>query len=134
MCDCSVDTPSIYEEVKRRARKQHKCSECGWTIEPASQYVKISGLWDGEWTHSKQCLSCNEIGDRFVQETDCCYAIGQLYSELQDSEILDYDRETKTWASKVDWLKIASQSPLKCVGLQKDEHWVEFTKCAGGIA
>lgn len=123
MCDCNLDSPSIFEEVKRRAKKVHKCSECGWMIQPASEYVNISGLWEGEWSHFKQCLLCNEIGNRFVQETDCCYSIGRLYSELKDSEILDYDRETKTWIPKVDWLKIISQSPLKCVGLQECEQW-----------
>ena len=123
MCNCDCDSPSIYQETQRLARKKHKCCKCGWMIQPHSKYIEIAGLWEGKWSNYKQCFNCNQIGDRFVQETNCCYPLGQLYSCLKDTEIIVYDKDSKSFVSSVEWLKIISHSPLKVLGLAKDEYW-----------
>lgn len=123
MCNCDRDNPSIYQETQRLAKKEHKCCECGWMIQPPSKYIAIAGLWEGKWSNYKQCFNCNQVGDRFVQETNCCYQLGQLYPCLQDYEIILYNKNTQLFTSNVEWLKILSQTHLKALALAKDENW-----------
>jgi hypothetical protein len=93
---------------------------------PSSKYLAISGLWDGQWRHYKHCLHCSQVGDRFMHEADCCYAIGGLYQELQDSDILIFDEETQRWESTEEWLRIVSQEALKCIALGVEEEWLDL--------
>lgn len=126
MCSCDLERPDIFEQTQRRAKKTHKCSECGCNILPASKYWSISGLWDGKWGNFKQCLSCEAIADRFMDETDCCYCVGGLYQDLQDSDFLIFDEESQRWESTVEWLRIISQEPLRCIATKTGEEWVEL--------
>ena len=41
-----------------RARKPHKCSECGRTIEPGERYERTAGSWEGDFFTSLACLHC----------------------------------------------------------------------------
>ena len=41
-----------------RARKPHKCSECGRTIEPGERYERTAGSWEGVFFTSLACLHC----------------------------------------------------------------------------
>ncbi len=52
------DSPSVFSEVARTARKQHDCCECRIPIEAGVQYRHASGRWDGRWDNFKTCLSC----------------------------------------------------------------------------
>ncbi|MBD2364466.1 hypothetical protein H6G36_25390 [Anabaena minutissima FACHB-250] len=123
MCECDLERPDIFEAVHRKARRQHRCSECSRAISnagrnaiaPGSKYVAISALWDGHWGNFKQCLDCEAMGDRFMKETDCCYCVGDLYQDLIDSDFLNFDEETQRWESSKEWLQIVSQKPLRCV-------------------
>lgn len=115
MCNCDyLERPEVYEENEHRAKKLHQCSECGSTINPGSMYIKISGLWEGKWQHFKQCLHCNEIGDRLSQETKCPYEIGGLYEELIEGELISFDKASQAWISNTNWLKILTHQPLQC--------------------
>lgn len=55
------DMPEAFNSVTRKARKNHKCCECGCTIETGEKYKYSSGIWNGEPDSFKQCLNCNEI-------------------------------------------------------------------------
>lgn len=59
---CMIDdceTYSIYHEKDAvRAKKAHKCNECGRPIEPGETYRCTSGLGDGCWTVNKVCAHC----------------------------------------------------------------------------
>lgn len=55
------DMPEAFNSVTRKARKNHKCCECGCTIESGEKYQYSSGIWDGKPDSFKQCLNCNEI-------------------------------------------------------------------------
>lgn len=113
MCSCDLVNPDVFRSTIRKARKQHKCCECGATIQPSSKYVDIFGVWDGEPGSYKQCLECSEIGDRLTKENDCGYAIGGLFQELIDSDFIDRNQETEEWESTVDWIKVTGQEPLQ---------------------
>jgi len=55
------DIPSAFKTTTRKAAKEHKCCECGDTINKGDQYQYSSGIWGGEPSSFKQCLNCHEI-------------------------------------------------------------------------
>ena len=56
-----ADTPALFREYKRRARKNHKCDECDVVIHAAEIYEDVVMLCDGEWTQHKTCPACLEV-------------------------------------------------------------------------
>lgn len=85
MGDCScvyVDFDGYWEcssSVMRKARKEHKCSECGRTIERGEKYNYFSGKWEGSFDDSKTCVDCLSVIKVFF----CNGAgIGAMYDEL----------------------------------------------------
>ena len=77
-----IEMPSAFKTETRRARKPHKCCECGTSIPVGGRYQYSSGIWDGEPSDYKQCINCNEIMDaaarsaEFAEEGPC---FGELY-------------------------------------------------------
>jgi hypothetical protein len=51
------EAPSCFQSATRRARKAHTCGECDETIPPGAQYEVASGVWDGQASTFKTCLS-----------------------------------------------------------------------------
>lgn len=123
MCICDVEMPDydeetgeqLYEEEQRTAQHDDLCCcECGQSILTGSLYKYIHGCWDGDWSTYRQCLGCAALGDRYVKETDCCYAFGCLYDELINSDLLCQDEEDEEfWIECDQWLKVVCQKPLK---------------------
>lgn len=64
-----------------KARKIHKCCECGSDIDPGEKYQKITGLFEGSWEEFKTCQICQDI--RAEAEAELGYPIGLtcLYEE-----------------------------------------------------
>lgn len=58
------ETPEAFNSITRKARKSHKCCECGSEIAKGGQYQYSSGIWNGEPGSYKQCLNCHEIMTR----------------------------------------------------------------------
>lgn len=70
MCEC----PTMYSEVIRRARKPHRCCECGITIAPGEQYQVACGKWE-EFNSFNTCMPCVEIRAKSTEglkSYDCC--------------------------------------------------------------
>jgi hypothetical protein len=44
-----------------KARKPHRCCECGRSITPGTNYKYVSGKYEGEFFTCKTCLPCDEI-------------------------------------------------------------------------
>ena len=89
-CVCSVDydRADVYSSKVVTARKQHKCCECGETIEPGGKYEYVSGCWDGSWDHYKTCEICLRI-----RNDVCCgggFLFGQLREEVWEAFGVDY--------------------------------------------
>ncbi len=47
----------------RKARKEHRCGECGETIARGAKYEYVKGLCDGYWFSHKTCWSCKVMRD-----------------------------------------------------------------------
>jgi len=76
-CYCDFDPADIWNERNRRARKQYTCYECREKIEPGDEYVYISTLAEGRWSHYRICDCCEE-GWKILREAGHCYLIGGL--------------------------------------------------------
>ena len=66
-CSCNVtsdvneDGATFIEEALRYARKQHRCFECGRTINPKEVYEHTRGMWEGSFSTYKTCLDCYSV-------------------------------------------------------------------------
>ncbi len=84
MCDC--EAPSTYHEHERKARKVHKCYECGDAISAGDRYQYISGVWNGSGMSFKVCLQCSKVKKWYIAECltryDCAPCIGGLYEDI----------------------------------------------------
>ena len=59
---CMIETADgvsqVLQESKRKARKEHKCSECGRKIRIGERYLYETTLFDGEIEYHKTCAHC----------------------------------------------------------------------------
>lgn len=58
MCDCDCEGPSAFRQETRRARKDHRCCECGGVIEAKDYYQYTSGIWDHRPDSYRTCWPC----------------------------------------------------------------------------
>lgn len=88
---CDVIEPSAYVERVRRARKQHRCCECGDIIHIAELYVYASGVWDGYARSYKTCRRCATARDKAIGTTRFVDACGPAFGALADwfAEVFD---------------------------------------------
>lgn len=67
MCMTDYDPPEFYSAGIRKARKEHKCEECGRVIQPGEPYQYVSGKWDGDLNFFKTCQHC-EVTQKWLVE------------------------------------------------------------------
>jgi hypothetical protein len=76
------DGPSAFIAFDRKARKEHKCYECGRVIQRGEKYRNESGIWDGDPRRYKTCSECLSIREVFF-----CggYIYGEVISTLKET-------------------------------------------------
>lgn len=65
-----------------KARKPHKCEECGEVIPVGAKYERNKWLFDGEWSRMDVCLICAEIGQAFSCEGRM---LGNMWEDIHDN-------------------------------------------------
>ena len=85
-CTCDFDgDPSEWCRTKTvKARKEHRCCECGGSILPGDWYQRINGKWDGAIEEYKTCLVCAQI------RSDYCAPLSMLRETLWEGLEVDY--------------------------------------------
>lgn len=85
-CACNIDyePPEFFNDRIMRARKEHKCCECGEAICIGEKYEYITGKWDGNFDTFKTCLPCSRIRKQY----GC--ALGSLRDDLWECLGMDY--------------------------------------------
>ncbi len=92
-CDCSCDIgdigehPEFYTESIVKARKDHKCCECGEIISKGQKYHRVAGKWDGEMLTFKTCIICTRIRDDYCKNG---FVFGELGEAFYNCMGFDY--------------------------------------------
>lgn len=58
---CAIDDGEGFEFSRgfmRKARKEHRCCECGRGIEVGERHEYMRGLYDGSWDTFRTCAHC----------------------------------------------------------------------------
>lgn len=64
-CDGYMSAYDFCEVRTPKARKEHRCCECGKTIRIGERYERYAGKYDGDFCSIVTCLICAEIADAF---------------------------------------------------------------------
>ena len=94
-----IEMPSAFKTETRRARKPHKCCECGTSISVGDRYQYSSGIWDGKPSDYKQCINCHEIMDAAARSEEFAEdgpSFGWLYEWFCEYVCMGFDG--------IDWL------------------------------
>ena len=87
-CCIDVDDPvQLARHDIRKARKEHKCEECGEPIAKGQRYEYSSTLFDAMWSHQKTCLPCVGIRRDFFS---CGFYYGRLREDFIECQGWDY--------------------------------------------
>lgn len=65
----------VYRDAYPRAKKAHRCRECGRTIEPGQVHLKNVQLFEGYWNTTRICMECEEVRKAIarVEEEHGCH-------------------------------------------------------------
>lgn len=91
---CMVDDAeysAIHRSDWRRARKEHRCVDCGRTIQRGERYLSAGGLYEGAWWADKQCEHCNGAAQLLVRECG-----GFLFAGVQE-DLAEHVSEPLPW-------------------------------------
>lgn len=81
------ELPQCITEAKPKARKRHKCCECGGLIMEGEVYIRVSGIWDCTPARFKVCVDCDALrteADESVQYPDEMTPFGYLSETLSN--------------------------------------------------
>ena len=76
--DYDYDQPELYKDKIVKARKEHKCCECGERIAIGERHEHAKGKWDGNWDSYRTCLFCTKLRAEL-----CCFG-GWIFGELRE--------------------------------------------------
>ena len=78
-----AEIPQVYHEETRKARKEHRCAECGRTIAVTETYRSHFYVQDGIANMSKTCAHCCVAADWLV--TNCGgYIFEEVIEEIKE--------------------------------------------------
>src|ERR1700679_2736602 len=81
--DCELSGSGDFCDISyRKARKPHKCCECGKVINPGEKYEHYWGKFDGDTAAIDTCIICAEIADAFY--CDGRIFNGELWCRMHD--------------------------------------------------
>ncbi len=121
-CACiyvgDYDPPEVSVDLMRRARKPHKCGECGRTIERGEMYERAWSIYDGRHDTNITCVDCLSLRKAFFCEGWLYGSIWeQFWDWLQDAVYGDY----------FSWSKLGEVTPAArtviCVRIE--EIWAD---------
>lgn len=105
-------SPECYTNKQVKARKTHKCCECGGEIKIGETYDHLSGIWDGEPGRFKTCQDCINLRDRLEKIfPNLCYEyeiehLDQWVFDSEDPAIIKawLDNRTKRLVKNPQWM------------------------------
>lgn len=83
---CMVDDSescSFWDEESRKAKKLHKCNECGRQIAPGEIYLYCKWIYDGDWGTSKMCAHC-EVAAEWLRINCGGFVTHNIYEDISE--------------------------------------------------
>jgi hypothetical protein len=77
----------FYCENTHKAKKQHKCKLCGEKIEKQINYIKVAGLFDGDFFSFKAHKLCNDFRNQIYNKNDG-EEIPLSFNDFSESEVI----------------------------------------------
>jgi hypothetical protein len=65
MCEIDLEPCDVFAETYHVARKIHRCSCCGGSIQPGARYLRTFGIFEGDMFVERGCLACGKEIARF---------------------------------------------------------------------
>lgn len=90
---CMIDDccrAELWSESRAKARKEHRCGECGRTIKRGETYCKVFGVQDGDPFAGKWCAHCN-VAKNWLW-TNCGGSLLGAVIEDCESHVQEYGR------------------------------------------
>ncbi len=85
-CWCDYDPPEFSSRSYPKARKQHRCEECGKPINPGEQYECVAGKWDGYFSTFNTCPRCVDLRRWVTNSIPCfCWAHGNMLDDAREA-------------------------------------------------
>lgn len=103
-CDIGVDEFSTMIDSRiNKARKEHKCHECGDTINIGEKYHVQKEVYEGCFSTHKTCLPCMEVRDTYLING---YYWGRIWEDLgecmcHDIPLPDFEQFSKEAQIKI---------------------------------
>jgi hypothetical protein len=120
-CYCDYgDGPSVFDEATAKARKTHKCTECGGAILPGEVYLKTWGIWEGDAYTFKRCPDCIELVKWAAAHVPCiCWMYGETHSSIRDA--------MDAWDSECPGLAAEADAKIKAVRAKRRDLEIPAT-------
>lgn len=85
-CFCDYDPATIYTATTPKARKEHRCDECGCKISIGQKYENVFGLWEGYASTFKTCEGCYDLRVWVTNNIPCfCWQHGNMLEDAQEA-------------------------------------------------
>ena len=94
-CYCDYgDPPAFYNATLPRARKKHRCLECGGPIVPGERYERVVGKWSGYGVDTfHTCERCYDLRIWTKNNVPClCIMHGDMDDQIRNSIDDAYER------------------------------------------
>lgn len=80
---------AVYEEIQRKANREHRCDACGAVISKRERYTSVHIVYDGAST-VKRCARCQAM---HLHLRELCLARGDMWPHEKLGCGLDYEEE-----------------------------------------
>jgi hypothetical protein len=85
VCEFGSDGGADFWSITQpKARKEHRCNDCGATIGRGEVYERAWWVYEGEATSSKRCMACSHTNDDFANHHDAGTFPGGLVSVITE--------------------------------------------------
>jgi hypothetical protein len=122
-CYCDYEPAEFYHQETRKAKKAHRCSECGREIEPGDAYEHVRGKWDGEMGVFKTCPRCLALREWVKAHVPCfCWAHGNIIEDAIET--------ARNYAHEAPGLLFGAYRRQVAIRRQRKLHNAELTGVA----
>jgi hypothetical protein len=95
----------FYNEFTPKARKEHRCGECGRTITKGETYWTQGGLYEGEFVWNKTCAHCT-VAAQWLETVCGDWIFGARQEDLTE-HVIGHEKylRTRPLTRLVRWMR-----------------------------